>query len=58
MVLGRTEAALSAYFKALKGKEDVKVVVMDLLKDIQEYSKDPFPKCPYSVRQVPCDKAG
>ena len=30
VVLGRTEAALEGYFKALKGKEDVKVVVMDL----------------------------
>jgi len=30
VVLGRSEAALDHYFKALKGKEDIEVVVMDL----------------------------
>ena len=43
VVLGRTETALSAYFKALPGKKDVKVVVMDLSKTYRNIVRIHFP---------------
>ena len=43
VVLGRTEAALEGYFKALKGKEDVKVVVMDLSATYRNIVRKHFP---------------
>jgi transposase len=43
IVLGRSEAALESYFKALKGKEDVRVVVMDLSATYRNIIKKHFP---------------
>ena len=43
MVLGRTEAALNHYFRALKGKEDVQVVVMDLSRTYRNIISKHFP---------------
>ena len=43
VVLGRTEVDLGAYFKALKGKEDVRVVVMDLSKTYRNIVRIHFP---------------
>ena len=43
VVLGRTEAALEGYFKDLKGKEDVKVVVMDLSATYRNIVRKHFP---------------
>ena len=43
VVLGRTEVALDRYFKALKGKEDVQVVVMDLSRTYRNIISKHFP---------------
>jgi transposase len=43
VVLGRTEAALNHYFRALKGKEDVQVVVMDLSRTYRNIISKHFP---------------
>jgi transposase len=44
VVLGRSEAALEAYFQKLKGKEQVKVVCMDLASGYRAMVKKHFPK--------------
>lgn len=43
VVLGRTETALEGYFRSLKGKEDVKVVVMDLSATYRNIVRIHFP---------------
>jgi transposase len=43
VVLGRTETALGTYFRVLKGKEDVKIVVMDLSRTYRNIIKKHFP---------------
>jgi len=43
VVLGRTETALEAYFRRLKGKEDVQVVVMDLSRTYRNIMEKHFP---------------
>jgi len=43
VVLGRTETALEAYFRALKGKDNVEVVVMDLSATYRNIIRKHFP---------------
>ena len=43
VVLGRTETALDGYFRALKGKDNVHVVVMDLSKTYRNMIRKHFP---------------
>jgi len=44
IVLGRSEAALSGYFRRLKGKDNVEVVVMDLSDTYRNIIRSHFPK--------------
>ena len=43
VVLGRSEAALASYFRKLKGKENVEIVVMDLSETYRKIIKKHFP---------------
>lgn len=43
LTLGRSEKSLEAYFSSLKGKENVKVVVMDLAETYRNIIKKHFP---------------
>jgi transposase len=43
VTLGRSEASLKAYFKSLKGKDGVQVVVMDLSATYRNIAREHFP---------------
>lgn len=44
VVLGRSEASLEAYFQALRGKENVSVICMDLASCYRSLARKHFPK--------------